>query len=100
MGQTRRIESGARNLINSWLGIVRIMNWRKFLFSQLRLAMQPIGTTRPAQPNRSVRRFAGGEATFEIEVVADRGMNSGKFLQGLRASKMRYLTLSSSERLV
>ena len=38
--------------------------------------------------------------TVEIEVIVDRGVNGGEFLQGLDISEARHRALSSSERLV
>ena len=38
--------------------------------------------------------------TFQVEVVVDRGMDGGEFLQRLEASEARHRPLSSPERLM
>ena len=44
--------------------------------------------------------FAAVEMTFEIEMIVDRGMDGGEFLQGLYVPEFRHRTLPSSEWLV
>ncbi len=47
-----------------------------------------------------LENVAAIEVTVVVEVVMDRGMGGGEFLQGLDVPKPRHRTLSSSERLV
>ena len=42
----------------------------------------------------------GVEVTVEIEMIVDRGMDGGKFLQGLYVPEFCHRTLPSSKRLV
>ena len=44
--------------------------------------------------------FAAVQVTIEVEMIVDRGMDGGKFLQGLYIPEPCHRTLSSPERLV
>ena len=44
--------------------------------------------------------IAAVEVAVLVEVVVDRGMGGGEFLQGLYISELRHRSFSSSERLV
>jgi hypothetical protein len=44
--------------------------------------------------------IAAVEVAILVEVVVDRGMGGGEFLQGLYISELRHRSFSSSERLV
>ncbi len=44
--------------------------------------------------------IAADQMTFEIEMIVDRGMNGGEFLERLRAPEFRHCSLSSPERLM
>ncbi len=44
--------------------------------------------------------FAAVEVAVEVEMVVDRGVNGGKFLQGFAVPELRHRPFSSSERLV
>ncbi len=41
--------------------------------------------------------FAAVQVTVEVEMIVDRGMDGGEFLQGLYVSEFRHCTLPSSE---
>ena len=64
-----------------------------------------IGTVRPAseRPQAANRRHsarAAGEMAFVVEVVVDRGVDDGEFLQGLYVPEFGHCAFSSPERLV
>ena len=44
--------------------------------------------------------FAAVQVTVEFEMIVDRGMDGGEFLQGLDVPEFRHRTLPSSEWLV
>ncbi len=81
-------------------GIVRLT--RRELTDQepsrlLRGELTPLG-----QGNGSVflEDFTAGTVALLVEVVVDRGMGGGEFLQGLYDPEFRHRSFSSSERLV
>ena len=41
--------------------------------------------------------FAAVQVTVEVEMIVDRGIDGGKFLQGLYVPEIRHRTLPSSE---
>ena len=41
--------------------------------------------------------FAAVQVTVEVEMIVDRGMDGGEFLQGLYVPEFRHRTLPSSE---
>jgi hypothetical protein len=81
-------------------GIVRL-NWRE-LADQERSCFSR-GKPRPFGESGGavlLENFAAVEVTAVVEMVVDRGVDGGEFLQGLDVPEFRHRSLSSSKRLV
>ncbi len=82
------------------MGIVRLTG--RELADQVRLRLSRGELTPLGQSSRAVlfENVAAVEVAILVEVVVDRGMGGGEFLQGLYVPEPRHRTFASSERLV
>ena len=81
-------------------GVVRLTNHD--LADHDRSGLSRCKLTPLGQSGRTVlfEDMAAVEVTVVIEVVVDRGVRGGKFLQGFDVPELRHSTLSSPERLM